>query len=109
MNRLAQVDLLTLLAVARTGDGTYGVAIIDGIRQLSGRDVSVAAAYAALERLERYGYVRASLSDPIPERGGRARRQYRVTASGRAHLRRERAAAMRMWNLQPAENDSTTW
>jgi DNA-binding PadR family transcriptional regulator len=109
MARLGEIDLLTLLAVGLTGDRAYGVAIIDEIRAFSGREISVAAAYAALERLERHGFVRASLSDPLPERGGRARRQYRVTASGRAHLRHERATAMRMWKLQPLEDDPAAW
>jgi DNA-binding PadR family transcriptional regulator len=109
MRRLCEIDLLTLLSLARSGDGSYGVAVIDSIKELWGREVSVAATYAALERLERSGLVRASLSDPLPERGGRARRQYRVTASGRACLRREREAAMRMWGLQPLEDDATRW
>jgi DNA-binding PadR family transcriptional regulator len=68
--------------------------------------------YAALERLERQGLVRAGLSDPIPERGGRARRHFRVTASGRSRLRLERAAAMRVWRLKPIdslEDDPKAW
>jgi DNA-binding PadR family transcriptional regulator len=109
MERLGEIDLLTLLALARSVDGSYGVAVIDAIKEFSGREVSVAAAYAALERLEQRGLVRAAMSEPLPERGGRARRHYRVTAGGRARLRREREVAMRMWGLQSLEDDSTSW
>lgn len=109
MDRLPDIELMTLLAVARIGDGAYGVGILDDIRSFSGREASVAAVYAALDRLERHGFVRLSLSDPLPERGGRARRQYRVTPAGRAHLRRERATAMRMWALKPLEDDTAPW
>ena len=109
MERLPEVELLTLLAVARIGDGAYGVAILDEIRTSSGMEASVAAVYAALERLDRQGLVRVSLSDPLPERGGRARREYRLTPIGRARLRRERAAAMRIWRLKPVEDDSSSW
>jgi PadR family transcriptional regulator PadR len=109
MDRLSDIELLTLLAVARIGDGAYGVGILDEIRSFSGREASVAAVYAALDRLERQELVRLSLSDPLPERGGRARRQYRVTPAGRAHLRRERATAMRMWQLAPVEDEPGPW
>ena len=63
----------------------------------------------ALERLVRQGLIRVSLSDPLPERGGRARREYKLTTMGRTRLRRERAAAMRIWRLKPAEDDSSPW
>ena len=109
MERLPEVELLTLLAVARIGDGAYGVAILDEIRTSSGTEASVAAVYAALERLNRHGLIRVALSDPVPERGGRARREYRLTPIGRSRLRRERAAAMRIWRLKPVEDDSSSW
>jgi PadR family transcriptional regulator, regulatory protein PadR len=109
MERLGEIELLTLLAVGRIGEGAYGVRILDEIRSFSGRDASVAAVYAALDRLERQGLVRFSLSDPLPERGGRARRQYTATPTGRARLRRERAAAMRMWQLEPLEDEPGPW
>ena len=109
MERLPEVELLTLLAVARIGDGAYGVAILDEIRTSSGMEASVAAVYAALERLDRQGLIRVSLSDPVPERGGRARREYRLTATGRSRLRRERSAAMRIWRLKAVEDDSSSW
>jgi PadR family transcriptional regulator len=109
MERLPDVELLTLLAVARIGDGAYGVAILDEIRTSSGLEASVAAVYAALERLARHGLIRVSLSDPVAERGGRARREYRLTSNGRSRLRRERAAAMKIWRLKPVEDDSSSW
>jgi PadR family transcriptional regulator, regulatory protein PadR len=109
MERLPEVELLTLLAVARIGDGAYGVAILDEIRTSAGMEPSVAAVYAALERLDRHGLIRVSLSDPVPERGGRARREYRLTPIGRSRLRRERAAAMRIWRLKAVEDDSSVW
>ena len=109
MDRLPDVELLTLLAVARIGEGAYGVAILDEIRTSSGMQASVAAVYAALERLQRQGLIRASLSDPVAERGGRARREYRLTPVGRTRLRRERAAAMRIFRLKPLEDDSSSW
>jgi PadR family transcriptional regulator PadR len=94
---LNHIEVLTLAAVARLGETAYGVPIRDEIARCSGRDVSMAAVYAALDRLERSGLAQAWLSDPRPERGGRARRHYQLTAAGRASLQREGSAAIRMW------------
>ena len=64
----------------------------------TGRSASVAACYAALERLARLGLAEAWLSPPRAERGGRSRRHYRLTAAGREALREERAAMQRLWH-----------
>ena len=40
------------------------------------------ALYTTLDRLEEKGLVTSELGDPTPERGGRAKRYYTVTASG---------------------------
>ena len=61
------------------------------------RDVSMAAVYAALDRLERQRFIKPWWSEPRAERGGRARRQYRLTTDARAWLRHERTTMLRMW------------
>jgi DNA-binding PadR family transcriptional regulator len=94
---LTPLELLTLVAVARLDADTYAVPIRAEIRTVSGRSVSIAAIYGALDRLDRRGLATPWLSDPLPERGGRARRHYRLTAAGREFVRREREQALRMW------------
>lgn len=94
---LDRLELLALQAVVRLGADAYGVAVCDDITTVTGRDVSVAAVYTALERLVARGLVRAWHSDPKPERGGRARRHFEPTAAGHAALRAERALMTRMW------------
>jgi PadR family transcriptional regulator, regulatory protein PadR len=104
---LNPVEVLTLVAIARLGDAAYGVTIREDIGECAARDVSMAAVYAALDRLDRYGLVKSWLSEPRPERGGRARRHYHLTLAGRATLRREGSTALRMWKsvLPPLEGD----
>ncbi len=94
---LPVVELAALVSVLRLGEAAYGVSIQQEIEARTGRSRSVAAVYAALERLEARGYVEPWLSDPLPERGGRARRNYRMTRAGQAALRREQAAWQRLW------------
>ena len=95
---LKATEQLVLLALAHLGDEGYGVTIRREIEHRAGRSVSTTAVYAALERLERDGLVEAHLSSPLPERGGRARRQFRLVAAGVGMLRRERDAIERMWD-----------
>jgi DNA-binding PadR family transcriptional regulator len=92
-----RVDLLALIALTRLGDEAYGVTIRDEIRRVTGRDVSIAAVYAALERLGHQRLVEPWRSEPRPERGGRSRRQFRLTTDGRRALEDERGAMRRLW------------
>lgn len=79
---LGQLELMVLLAVVRNDGDAYGVRIANCIEEASGREVSLASVYAALERLERKGLVKPSLGEPTPERGGRARTYFRPTSAG---------------------------
>jgi PadR family transcriptional regulator PadR len=91
------LELQALVALASLGDEAYGVTVQNEICSRTGRAASVAACYAALERLARDGLAEAWLSAPRPERGGRSRRHYRLTRAGREALRQEREAAQRLW------------
>ena len=84
---LGQLELMVLLSVARPARNAYGVLISREIGAKSGREVALASVYAALERLERKGFVTASLGAPTAERGGRARTYFQATAAGVAEAR----------------------
>jgi DNA-binding PadR family transcriptional regulator len=92
-----EMEQLILLALARLDDGAYGVPIREQIEERARRSVSIAAVYAALDRLQRRGLVESWLSDPLPERGGRARKHFRLTAAGATALLEARASMDRMW------------
>jgi PadR family transcriptional regulator PadR len=91
------LDVLTLVALARLGDEAYGVTVREDIAGVTGRDVSIAAVYAALDRLTRQGLIRPWQSEPRAERGGRSRRHFALTSSGRSALRIERETVARLW------------
>ncbi len=91
------LEMLVLVAMARLGETAYGVTIRQEIAACIGRDVSMAAVYAALDRLDRQRFVKPWWSEPRAERGGRARRHYRLTTDAREWLRRERETTLRMW------------
>jgi PadR family transcriptional regulator, regulatory protein PadR len=94
---LGEFEEALLLAIVHLGDRAYGVAIRQEIEQRIGRDVAVGALYTSLGRLERKGYVRATASDPTPDRGGRFKRYFALRPSGAAALRQARVRHDRMW------------
>jgi PadR family transcriptional regulator PadR len=96
---LGEFEQLVLLAILHlaTDDDVYGVPIVDEIERRTGRQVSRAAVYIALRRLEHKGLVATWMSEPIHERGGKSRRCVNVTAAGVQVLRDTRQAIENMW------------
>jgi DNA-binding PadR family transcriptional regulator len=70
---LGEFEYLVMLAVVRLGANAYGMRVRQEIAERTGRDVTIGAVYATLERLTEKGLLTASMSDPTPERGGRAK------------------------------------
>ena len=81
---LGGFEHLLLLAVLRLNENAYGVSIRRELLERAEKDVAVGAIYTGLERLGRKGFVESWLGEPTAERGGRAKRFYRVTRLGRA-------------------------
>ena len=74
------------------------------LAERTGRNVSIGAVYATLDRLEDKGLVTSRQGEPSPERGGRARRYFRIEAAGAAALENTRSVLIRLWRgLKPAE------
>jgi PadR family transcriptional regulator, regulatory protein PadR len=99
---LGEMELMVLLAVVRLGNDAYGVPISRELLSLAGREVALGSIYAALDRLEQKRLVASSLGDPTPERGGRAKRYFRVTPAGLKALRKTRSALVNLWSGLPA-------
>ena len=95
---LGEFEQLVLLATARLGSGAYGIAIVDEITRRTGREAAVGSVYAALDRLERRDLVTSSVGAPTPERGGRAKRYFTLSAAGARTLHRARTALAAMWD-----------
>jgi PadR family transcriptional regulator PadR len=89
---LGEFEHIVVLALLRLGDGAYGVTVRQEIELRIGREVSIGAIYATLDRLEAKGYVRSRLGDPTPERGGRSKRFFRVSAKGMTAVNRTHRA-----------------
>jgi PadR family transcriptional regulator PadR len=98
---LGHFELLVLLALLRQGDEAYGVPIAEEITHSTGKQVILASVYNTLERLEQKGLVRSTLGDPTPERGGRAKRYFSITATGLREVRAAKKALTVLWRGIP--------
>jgi PadR family transcriptional regulator PadR len=93
---LGEFEHIIILALLRLEDRAYGVTVRQEIQLRTQREVSIGAVYATLGRLESKGYVRSHRGDPTPERGGRSKRFFRVTAKGVGAVNRTHRALLRM-------------
>jgi DNA-binding PadR family transcriptional regulator len=100
---LGELEHLILVAIVRLGDNAYGAAIIAEIERQTARDLSHAATYLALQRLQDKGFINARAAVGETERGGRAKAVFSLTKIGRERLRDSAAALFTMWKgLDPS-------
>src|SRR3984893_18596803 len=93
---LGEFEHIIVLALLRLEDRAYGVTVRQGIEFRTKREGSIGAVYATLDRLESKGYVKSRRGDPTPERGGRSKRFFRVTAKGVTAVNRSQRALHKM-------------
>ncbi len=93
---VGKLELMVLLALLRVGHDAYGVPIAQEIHDI-GSTVSIGSVYAALDRLERKGYVTSSLGEPSPERGGRAKKYFQITAKGMREVQDSQRMLTTLW------------
>ena len=92
---LGGFENLLLLVILRL-DRAYGVAIRKELLDQADKDVAIGAIYTGLDRLEQKGFVQSWSGEPTPERGGRAKKFYRVTAKGKKALQETHRAIQRL-------------
>ena len=97
---IGQFEQLVLTAILTLRDDAYGVTIHSKVEELAQpKAASLGAVYVTLDRLEDKGLVSSWLSDPTPERGGRAKRCYRLEALGERALQESAITAKRIWDV----------
>jgi PadR family transcriptional regulator, regulatory protein PadR len=96
---IGQFEQLVLTAIMTLREDAYGVTIQAKVAELARhREVSLGAVYVTLDRMEDKGLVASWLTDPTPERGGRAKRCYRLEAVGERALQDSVVTAKRIWD-----------
>jgi PadR family transcriptional regulator PadR len=84
---VGEFEQLVLMTILRLGEHAYGTTVRDEIADRTGRDVSLSAVYTTLERLEQKKLLQSWIGDPTPQRGGRRKRYFALSAAGERALR----------------------
>jgi DNA-binding PadR family transcriptional regulator len=93
---LGEFEHIVLLTILRLGDGAYGAMIRGEIERVTGRSSAIGAVHATLERLERKGLVSSWTGEPTAERGGKAKRHFKIEADGVSALKNARKTLDRL-------------
>jgi len=95
---ISRSEEFLLLAVWRLKDNAYGVAIREQIKEATGKTWAYGALFVMLRRLEKKGYLKSHFTDPTPQRGGKSKRIFRLSAQGIKALKDVRKAQESVWS-----------
>ncbi|RAV98210.1 PadR family transcriptional regulator [Pseudochryseolinea flava] len=98
---LGELEELILLTVGILYKQAYGVAVMDEVERQTGRSLNISAVHAVLTRLEDKGLVSSKLGDPTNERGGRRKRIFLLTATGKRAIEEANALRNQLFNQIP--------
>jgi PadR family transcriptional regulator PadR len=98
---LTRSEEILLLAIWRLKDNAYGVTIRENVKALTGKTMAFGALYVLLDKLAQKGYVTKQKGTPVPERGGRYKIYYTLTAYGKKALQLARELNKTLWDDVP--------
>jgi len=98
---LGELEELVLLTVGILYPEAYGVGVMDEIGKQAGRPLNISAVHSVLSRLEEKGFVTSKMSEPTPERGGRRKRIFLLTAAGKRALEEANEIRTQLFNQIP--------
>jgi len=99
--QLGEFEEVVMLAVGILYSEAYGISIKKEIEARLNRNVSVGALQTALKRLELKGYLKSKEGEGTPERAGRPKKYFEITAQGKKALEKVRDLRNGMWNDIP--------
>ena len=98
---LGEFEEVVMLTVGVLYNEAYGVSIKKEIEDRLDRKVSVGALQSALKRLEQKGYLSSKEGEPNAKRGGRPKRYFTITASGKRAIEDTREMRNQLYDAIP--------
>lgn len=105
---IGEFEELVLLTIASLGENAYGVAIKEDIDVRCKRETSIGALHSTITRLEEKGFIKSRMGDPSVERGGRRKRMFTLTHTGKMALHEMRNLREELWKLSKATLSMTS-
>lgn len=100
-NYIGEFEELVLLAILNQGDNAYGVTIREALEDATNRSITIGSLYTTLSRLEEKGLVASWVGEPTAERGGRAKKHYRLKGSAHSLLKQVQDSRQRLMISTP--------
>ena len=96
-SQLGEFEEIVLLTIALLYDDAYSAAVVEELVQRLERPMSLGAVHRTMQRLEEKGLVNSRFGESTPERGGRRKRLFTVTAAGEQALQEARKIRNDLW------------
>lgn len=100
--KLGEFEELVLLTVAALQQDAYGVEIKRELETRLKETLSVGSIQSALKRMEDKGYLTSEFGEATQKRGGKRKRIYATTSSGRKVLEEMKAIRAGLWSSIPS-------
>ncbi|HNP18694.1 MAG TPA: helix-turn-helix transcriptional regulator [Fulvivirga sp.] len=100
-SQLGELEELVLLTVGSLYEEAYAVAILNVIKEQTGRNIDVTAIHSVLRRLEKKGFITSSMGGATQERGGRRKKLFVLSQAGRRALDESMEVRMALYNKMP--------
>lgn len=101
-SHLGEFEEIVLLSVLNLSENAYGVTIRQTVEEKAQRPTSIGAIYATLDRLEDKGFVSSRMGEATAERGGRAKKFFKVEGEGLHALSDAEQARIRLRTSLPS-------
>jgi PadR family transcriptional regulator PadR len=98
---LGELEELVLLTVGILGQEAYGVSVLEEIKNQTGRKVNISAIHTVLNRLEEKGFLESQMGGATEERGGRRKRLFTLSATGRAAIEQVKTVRNKLFDQLP--------
>jgi PadR family transcriptional regulator, regulatory protein PadR len=96
---LGELEELVLLTIATLGEEAYGVSIQQDLENRCNRSISIGALHSTITRLEEKGFLKSWLGGATAERGGRSKRFYEITQTGKKAVAEVKSVRDELWSL----------
>ena len=98
---IGELEELILLLIITLKEDSYGLAIREALKKQANRTMTIGSVHGTLNRLEKKGFASSSYGEPTQVRGGRSKRIFTITASGKKVLERSRDVKVNLWKQIP--------
>lgn len=98
---MGEFEEVVMLTVGVLYKEAYGISIKKEIENRTSRSVSVGALQTALRRLETKGYLTSFEGESTPERAGRPKKYFQITALGKRAVEQARSTREALWKDIP--------